>query len=70
MASLFEKSFEKKEGLDMTKEKRVDRSKYFSHLGVEIPRDQHDRIRAIAKSKEISISQLVRRALNEYLAKC
>lgn len=54
----------------MTKEKRMDRSKYFSHLGVEIPRDQHDRIRAIAKSKEISISQLVRRALNEYLAKC
>jgi predicted HicB family RNase H-like nuclease len=54
----------------MTKEQRSERSKHFSHLGVEIPRNQHDRIRAIAKSKEITISQLVRRALNEYLAKC
>ena len=50
----------------MTKEER---SKLFSHLGVEIPRDQHDKIRAIAKSKQITVSQLVRRALYEYLQK-
>ena len=54
----------------MTKEQRKERSKYFSHLGIEISREQHDRIRAIAKSKEITVSQLVRRALGEYLAKC
>lgn len=54
----------------MTKEQRAERAKQFSHLGVEIPRDQHERIRALAKSREITISQLVRRALNEYLAKC
>lgn len=54
----------------MTKEERAERSKRFSHLGVEIPRDQHEMIRTVAKSKEITISQLVRRALNDYLAKC
>lgn len=54
----------------MTIEDRVERAKRFSHLGVEIPKDQHDKIRAIAKSKEITISQLVRRALKDYLAKC
>ena len=54
----------------MTKEERAKRSNIYSHLGVEILRTQHETIRAIAKSKDISISQLVRLALNEYLARC
>ncbi len=53
----------------MTKEERAERAKHYTHLGVEIPKEQHDRIRALAKSKEITISQFVRRALNEYLVK-
>lgn len=52
----------------MTKEQREQRAKMFSHLGVEIPRDQHDRIRAAAKEQGLTISQLVRRAIREYLA--
>lgn len=53
----------------MTKEARSERAKHYSHLGVEIPRDQHERIKAFAKSKEMTTSQLVRRALTEYIAK-
>lgn len=53
----------------MTKEQREERKKFFSHLGVEIPREQHERIRAYAKEHELSISQVVRKALAAYLAK-
>ena len=70
LARLFEKFFQRNEVNDMTKEQREQRNKVFSHLGVEIPRDQHERIRLVAKEKGLSISQLVRRALREYLAAC
>ncbi len=53
----------------MTKEQREERKKLFSHLGVEIPREQHERIRSYAKEHELTISQVVRRAIGEYLAK-
>lgn len=53
----------------MTKQDGAKRAQYFTHLGVEVPREQHDRIKQIAKNNEMTISQLVRRALNEYLEK-
>lgn len=52
----------------MTDEQRAERRKRFSHLGVEVPREMHDRIKSISKSKEITASEFVRKALSKYLA--
>lgn len=54
----------------MTKEQRAERSKYFSHLGVEMRREQHEKLKEVAKAKDVAVSQLVRNAISDYLAKC
>lgn len=51
----------------MDKEQRAERNKRFAHLGVEIPRDLHNRLKEIAKRNEITVSEIVRNALNKHL---
>ena len=50
----------------MTKE---DRKKLFRHLGAEIPTEMYETIKSYAKERGLTISQVVRRALKEYLRK-
>ena len=38
-----------------------------SHLSVEIPRPQHERLKEVAKQRNVKVSELVRKVIGDYL---
>ena len=47
---------------------RAERRKTRAHLSVEIPRTQHEQMKEIAKSKDETLSRLIRKIISNYLS--